>query len=235
MRINPVDTIMYDPAGLVTGGAGYFAPFIKKFLSDSCQIVYLDTIPGATDAALASALQLGYHPQWIISSVGSDPVTVAAPFAKAPFPDPEIGALTFTYLPTSTATNPWNAWMRKVLLADKADFPSFTAATPIDGNMAYGVGWGVAFAGYLKAAGRNFTRASFLKVMNTTTLMTPALQPLRYSQTNHQGLTAGYIVKVASASTATVVDPTVYTTSPTAATTLTKVTKLSMTVPAWLH
>ena len=64
----------------------------------------LDTIPGATDAALGAALQLGYSPQWVISSVGSDPQTVDAPFVGKVPTDPEIGAITFSYLPTTTTS-----------------------------------------------------------------------------------------------------------------------------------
>ena len=65
--------------------------------------------------------------------------------------------------------------------------------------MAYGIGWGVSFVEALKAAGKNFTRASFLKTLTTTTFsQTPALLPLRYSSANHQGLNGGYLDTVTS-------------------------------------
>ena len=235
VNIKPLDTIMYDVAGLVTGGSGYFTPFISKFQADGCKIVVLDTIPGATDAALGNALALGYTPQWVISSVGADPVTVGAPFVGKPFPDPEIGAISFSYLPASTANNKWNGWMHKVMENDHADFPTFNATTPLDGNMAYGIGWGVAFVEALKASGRNFTRASFLKTLTHTTLQTPALVPLAYSATNHQGLLGGYVVKVKSATQTAVLDPTVYTTGPTKASKIVKTKLLSRSIPAWLQ
>ena len=233
--VNPVDSVMYDVASLVVGGAGYFTPFISKFQAEGCKVVYLDTIPGATDAALGNALALGYSPQWVISSVGADPVTVDAAFAGKPFPDPEIGAISFSYLPASTDTSVWNGWMRTVLSNDKADFPNFSSTTPLDGNMAYGIGWGVAFVEALKAAGRNFTRASFLKTLTRTTFQTPALVPLRYSATNHQGLNGGYIVKVKSASATSVLDKTVYTTGSNKASPLVITTKLSTSIPLWLQ
>ncbi len=230
--INPTDVAMYDTAGLVTGGAGYFTPFIQKFQSDGCTVVYLDTIPQATDAALGNAEALSYKPLWAISSVGADPTTVGLAFAGKP--DPEVGAISFSYLPASTAANQWRSWMRKILSADKTDFPNFTATTPLDGNMAYGIGWGVAFVETLKAAGRNFTRASFLHTLMTTTLQTPALVPLKYSPTNHQGLTGGYIVKVSGPTATSVLDPTVFTTGPTKASKLVRAKVLSTRVPAWL-
>ncbi len=230
--INPTDVVMYSPAGLVTGGAGYFTPFIQKFQSDGCTLVYLDTIPQATDAALGNAEALSYKPQWAISSVGADPITVGLAFAGKP--DPEVGAISFSYLPASTAPSQWRSWMRKILMADKTDFPNFTSTTPMDGNMAYGIGWGVAFVETLKAAGRTFTRASFLHTLLTTTLQTPALVPLKYSATNHQGLTGGYIVKVSSPTSTTVLDHTVYTTGPTKGSKLVATKLLSTKVPAWL-
>ena len=233
--INPADSVMYDVAGLVTGGAGYFTPFIQKFQSDGCKVVVLDTIPDATDAALGNALALGYSPQWVISSVGADPVTVDAPFAGKPFPDPEIGAISFDYLPASSDTSVWNGWMRTVMANDKTDFPNFTSSTPLDGNMEYGIGWGVAFVEALKAAGRNFTRASFLHTLTTTSFQTPALVPLRYTATNHQGLNGGYIIKITSASTSGVLDRTVYTTGSTKSSPIVVSSKLSTAIPAWLQ
>ena len=233
--ITPRDTVMYDVAGLIGGGAGYFTPFISKFQADGCKVVYLDTIPQATDAALGNALALGYAPQWVISSVGSDPVTVGGAFAGKPFPDPEIGAISFGFMPASTAVNPWHSWMYKVMENDKTDFPNFTAATPLDGNMEVGLGQGVTFVEALKAAGRNFTRASFLKVLTSTTFQTPALTPLKYSAANHQGLTGGYVVRVKSATQTAVLNPTVFTTGPTKASPIVVTKQLSRTVPSWLQ
>ena len=233
--VNPADTVMYDVGGLVVGGAGYFTPFVAKFQADGCQVVVMDTIPAASDAALGNALALGYAPKWVISSVGSDPVTVDAPFAGKPFPDPEIGAVSFDFLPATTATSAWNPWMRKVLTNDTRDFPGFSAATPLDGNMTYGIGIGVSFVETLRAAGRTFTRASFLKTLTSTTLLTPALVPLRYSQTNHQGLTGGYVVSVKSATQTSVLDKTVYTTGNDKASPIVAATKLSLSIPVWLR
>src|SRR5579872_3860939 len=163
------DTQFYSVAALVTTQVAVMGPYVAKFQSDKCTVVVLDTIPGATDAVLGAALQLGYSPHWVISSVGADPVTVDEPFAGKVPADPEVGAVSFTYLPASTATSPWLGWITKVLGRDKTDFPSFTSSTVLDGNMVYGAAWGVAFVEALKAAGRNFTRASFLHTLTHTT------------------------------------------------------------------
>jgi len=233
--VTPVDTALYSVASLVQQGAAAVAPYVARFQKENCTVVVLDTIPGATDAVFASALPLGYTPHWIISSVGADPVTVDAPFAKYPFPDPEIGAVSFSFLPASTATNAWNGWMRKVLLADKVDFPSFTSTTPITGNMAYGAAWAVSFLEALKATGKDVTRASFLKKLTSTTFsQTPALTALRYTSKNHQGLSGGYLVKVTSASATAAVDGQVYKTDSSTSGPIVKVKAVAPVIPAWL-
>jgi len=73
-----------------------------------------------------------------------------------------------------------------------ADDPEFTSASfangVINGNVAYGAATAVSFVEALKAAGRNFTRASFLKTLDSTNFtQTPSLVPLRYTASNHQG------------------------------------------------
>jgi branched-chain amino acid transport system substrate-binding protein len=221
--------------GLVAGGAGYMTQFVSAEQAAGCQVVFLDTIPGATAATLGNALALHFSPHWVISSVGSDPITVGKE-AKGAFTD--TGATSFAELPASTDTNPWNAWDRKVLLADPSfdtQF-SFTSSSPLDGNMSYGIGWGVSFAEALKAAGKNFTRASFVATLLKTTFQTPALTPLKYSASNHEGLLGGYITTVSSATSTTALgNKVVYVTQSTKSSKVTVTHRLSTTVPTWLH
>ncbi len=226
---------LYSVAALIQSTGASIAPYIARFQTSKCTVVVLDTIPGATDAALGAALQLTYSPKWVISSVGSDPSTVDAPFASAPFPDPEIGAISFSYLPTPTSTSPWIAYMHKVLQKDQTDFPGFTASTVLNGNQEYGVGFGVAFVEALKATGKNLTRAGFLKTLQTLTFsQTPSLVPLRYTGTDHQGLNGGFIDTVTSANTVKALTGTVYTTDSSTTGPVTVAKKLSGGIPAWL-
>jgi ABC-type branched-subunit amino acid transport system substrate-binding protein len=229
------DTSLYSVLALVTTTGASIEPYVAKFQTDKCTVVVLDTIPGATDAALGAALQLSYSPHWVISSVGSDPATVYAALAgKVPF-DPEVGAVSWSYLPTSTSTSAWIPWMRKVLTADKADFPGFSSTTTLDGNMAYGIGWGVLFVEALKAAGKTFTRASFLKTLTHTTFsQTPSLTPVHYTTGNHQGLNGGELDTIVSATQTKALNGTIYTTDSTATGPIVKATKLSTGIPSWL-
>ena len=133
--VTPVNHQMYNVGGLVAEGAVYFKSFITDFATAGCSVVVLDTIPGATDAALADATLGGYAPHWVISNVGSDPVTVGGPLASFPT-DPEIGAVSFSYLPTPSSNSPWIAWMKNVLT--KYD-PLYTSQlhSQLNGNLVW--------------------------------------------------------------------------------------------------
>ena len=234
--VTPADTQLYSVAALVTTQGASFGPYLARFQTEKCTVVVLDTIPGATDAALGAALQLGYSPHWVISSVGSDPVTVFAPLAaKGLSVDPEVGAVSFSFLPVPGSSSAWIPWMRKVLTADKAQFPGFNATTTMDGNMEYGIGWGVAFVEALKAAGKTFTRASFLKTLTSTTFsQTPGLTPLRYTTTNHQGLNGGFLTTVTSSTAVKAITGKIFTTDSTAGGPVVAAKKVSTGIPSWL-
>jgi hypothetical protein len=197
------------------------------------QVVVLDSVPGFTNGILEVAKALGYSPTWIISSVGADPTSVDNPG--------EAGAITLDYFPSvSDNGDPWIPWIRQVLTADKADFPTFNASSILTGNELYGVGYAVAFAETLKAEGRNVTRAGFVKTLESTTLSDPAITPLKYSKSNHQGLTGGVIAKIAAngSSAPVVADLTntnVFTTGNSASSPLIQTNKLTVTpIPSWL-
>ena len=230
-------TDLYSVPALVTSAGASVGPYVAAFQNAKCTVVVLDTIPGATDATLGAALQLSYSPQWIISSVGSDPQTVDAPFVgKVPF-DPEVGAITFSYLPLTTSNSPWIPWIKKVLTADDPEFTSATYANGvINGNVAYGAAVAVSFVEALKAAGRNLTRASFLKTLDSTTFtQTPSLTPLRYTSSNHQGLNGGYLTTVTSNTAEKTLTGTIYTTESSNTSPVVVATKKSSGIPSWLH
>jgi hypothetical protein len=234
--VTPADTQLYSVAALVTTQGASFGPYLARFQTEKCTVVVLDTIPGATDAALGAALQLGYSPHWVISSVGSDPATVFAPLAaKGLSVDPEVGAVSFSFLPVPGSSSAWIPWMRKVLTADKAQFPGFNATTTMDGNMEYGIGWGVAFVEALKAAGKTFTRASFLKTLTSTTFsQTPSLTPLRYTSTDHQGLNGGFLTTVTSSTAVKAITGKIFTTDSTPSGPVVAAKKVSTGIPSWL-
>lgn len=231
--VTPAVTDFYSVDALVATNGASVVPYITSFQSAKCSVVVLYTIPAATDSVLGAALQLGYSPHWVISNVGADPATVFAPLAaKGLTTDPEVGATSFSWLPTTTSGSPWIPLMRKLMTSY---YPGFTSTTTLDANMEYGIGWGIAFVEALKDAGRNLTRASFLKTLTSTTFtQTPSLLPLRYTTGDHQGLNGGELVTVTSATSWSPITGTVYSGNSAASGPVTVTAKSSATIPSWL-
>lgn len=233
--VTPTDEVLYSVDSLVASNGASINPYIQRFATEKCTVVVLDTIPGATDAALGAALELGYTPQWIISSVGSDPQTIDAPFVGKVPTDPETGAISFSYLPTTTTSSAWIPWITKVIEADPTDFPGFTSTSVLNGNIAYGAAYGVTFAEALKDTGKNLTRAGFLKTLTHTVFtQTPSLVPLSYTPHNHQGLNGGYMTTIVSDAAEKPLTGTIYTTDSSTTGPVVVAKKLSSGIPAWL-
>jgi len=201
--VAPSDKFLYNPANALFD-VGDIGPHVATLQSDKVNVVVLDSIPPVTSLILQKAKALGYSPKWIISSVGSNPVAVNNTL--------ENGAVSFDSLPaTNDVANPWNVWLKKVLLADKTDFPSFTSASGINGNQQYGASFAVAFLEVLNAFGHSsFTQAQFVSKLtaSSTVLSTPSIVPLKYSALNHQGLQCGVMSSiVATASSKNITTP----------------------------
>ena len=233
ISIASADNLTYNAADAITGSTSDIESDVGTLAANKVQVVVLDSVPGFTTGILEVAHALGYSPTWIISNVGADPTSVNYVG--------EAGAYTLDYFPAVTDTgDPWIPWIRKVLLADKADFPTFTQNSILTGNELYGVGYGVAFVEALKAEGRNVTRAGFVKSLLSTNFAVPAITPLKYSPTNHQGLTGGVIAKIAANGSkapveALPVNGTVYFTGNSKASPLNSTKTLTISpIPAWL-
>jgi branched-chain amino acid transport system substrate-binding protein len=188
------DQLTYNPFS--TTIATDLAQALIKLKTDSVTVVVLDSIPAITQAILQVAYHIGYSPQWVISSVGSDPFSVKTPL--------EANAVTLDYFPsTADISNQWNIWIKKVIAADKTaqtDFPNyFTGANAglLDGNMQYGAGYAVAFVEALKSLGKHVTRAGLVKALTTGKFATPSLTPLKYTKGQHQGLQGGSMATIA--------------------------------------
>lgn len=233
LNIATTNHLSYNAADAITGSSSDIQADVATLQTNKVQVVVLDSVPGFSAGILTIAKLLGYSPTWVISSVGADPTSVNNVG--------EAGAVTLDYFPDVTNnSNPWIPWLRKVLLADKTDFPTFTSSSVITGNELYGAGFAVAFAETLKAEGKTITRAGFVKELKSITLSTPATAPLKYSSSNHQGLQGGVIATIAANGTlapvkAVLTGTTVFTTGNDKASPIKVSTKLSVTaVPSWM-
>ena len=233
LNIAPANHLSYNAADAITGSSSDIQTDVATLQTNKVQVVVLDSVPGFTAGILTVAKLLGYSPKWIISNVGADPTSVNNVG--------EAGALTLDYFPSVTNnSDPWIPWVRKVLMADRADFPTFAANSVLTGNELYGAGYAVAFAETLKAEGRVVTRAGFVKTLESTTLATPAIIPLKYSKGNHQGLLGGVIATISANGSkapfkAVETNSTIFTTGNTKASPILVSTKLDIQpIPAWL-
>lgn len=190
LTVNPAFKLSYSPADALTGSGADLQTDVGTLAAGHVKVVVLDSTPAFTQGILKTAAAFHYSPKWIISSVGSDPTSVNNVG--------EAGAVTLDYFPaTNNNKDPWVVWLRKVLKADHADWPGFGAKTVMTANALYGAGYAVAFAETLKAEGKNVTRAGFVKTLKSISLATPAITPLRYSASNHQGMLGGVIATIA--------------------------------------
>lgn len=190
LNIAASDHLSYNAADAITGSSNDIQQDIATLKADNVSVVVLDSVPGFTAGILQVAALEGFSPQWVISSVGSDPTSVNSAG--------EAGAVTLTEFPPATSkSDAWIPWLRKVLKADTADFPGFNNSTILTGNEVYGASFAIAFAEALKSEGKNVTRAGFVATLKSTNLATPAIIPLRYTNGNHQGLAGGTIAIIA--------------------------------------
>jgi ABC-type branched-subunit amino acid transport system substrate-binding protein len=146
------------------------------------QVVVLYTVNFGTVSVLKAAAQIGYHPQFVVSSIGSDPPIISGLLGPANA-SLEDGVVTDSYLPSEFDTG--NAWISLF----KQIHDQYDADKPFDGNTVYGMSAGYLFVQALKGAGKNPTRTSLVNALNAkgATYKGPGLVPLGYSKVNHGG------------------------------------------------
>ncbi|MGH9065119.1 MAG: ABC transporter substrate-binding protein [Acidimicrobiales bacterium] len=173
----------YDTTTL-SAGLGNQVAALK---SAGVKVAVLYTIPAATTLTLLAAAEIGYHPQWVVSSVGADPPTLTGllkSISKGKAGGSLLnGMVSNDYLPAeSDYANPWVAAFRTI-------WKKYDTGQPWDGNTEYGMAVGYTMVELLAAAGRNPTRASLMTTLETdgSHFPGPGLVPLSYSSTDHYG------------------------------------------------
>jgi len=161
-------------------------PQIAALQASGAQVVVSYTIPAFTALALLSAAKLGYHPTWVVSNVGSDITTLTGlltTFSKGAVGKQLLGGMvTDAYLPlVGDSSNPWISLFKGI-------HDRIIPGLPWDGNVLYGMVQAYTLAQALKAAGRNPTRSSFVKSLESTKLSGgPGIVPFGFASDNHLG------------------------------------------------
>ena len=194
----------YTPtaAGAMAVGAA-----IAGLQAQGVQVIVSFSVPLFTAVAEASAAGLNYHPQFVVSNVGSDPPTLSAILTGGALgkklPAGLIaGTISDTYLPVLTASsNPWVTLFQSI----KA---TYAPSLPWDGNVEYGMAEAYTFVQALKAAGQNPTRASMVAAVESSRWTDgPGLTPYAYSSSDHNGYTGVQMVTVGADGTLTTLGP----------------------------
>jgi hypothetical protein len=117
------------------------------------------------------------------------------------------GMVTDAYLPlTGDSSNKWISLFKGI-------HDTYISTLPWDGNVLYGMAQAYTLVQAIKAAGRNPTRASFVKALETTKLSGgPGLAPFGFSSSNHLGYLGVQVATIAADGTQSTAGP-VYTTS----------------------
>jgi ABC-type branched-subunit amino acid transport system substrate-binding protein len=178
----------YEPGNTDIG------PQMAKIKASGAQVVAMFTIPAYTALVELAGLKLDYHPQLVVSNVGSDPTTLKGllkAFSKGKAPSALIdGIQSDAYLPPSgDASNDWVALFRKI-------HGQYIPKLPFDGNVEYGMALAYTFVEALQRAGANPTRQSIVDTIESQKLSGPGLVPFRYSKDSHAGYTGAQIAEI---------------------------------------
>jgi len=188
-------------------------PQIAALQASGAQVVAGFSIPAFTALAVLAAAKIGYHPVWVVSNVGTDVYTLTGLLKRfsqgAAGGQLLAGMVSDTYLPLAgDSSNPWISLFKGI--HDK-----YVPNLPWDGNVLYGMAQAYTLVQAMKAAGRNPTRQSFVKAVESTKLTGgPGFVPLGFSSSNHLGFLGVQVTTIAGDGTVTTTGP-VYTSSDT--------------------
>ena len=178
----------YEPGNTDIG------PQMAKIKTSGADVIAMFTIPAYTALVTLADVKLDYHPQLVVSNVGSDPATLTGllkAFSKGKAGAELIdGIVSDTYLPPlSDTSNSWIALFKQI--HDK-----YIPKLPFDGNVAYGLAMAYTFVDALQRAGANPTRQGLIDTLEKGGLKGPGLVPFRYSADSHAGYTGAQLGKL---------------------------------------
>lgn len=164
------------------------APQVQALQSGGCQVVVLATTPSFTAQAISTASKLGFEPQWVSSTAGSDYATVADNLGA--YKGLLEGLISTGYLPiASNTTDPWIQLFQRVN-------DEFGDGGPVDNNVLVGMSIGYVTVQALLRAGEDITVDGLIAAIEQGGFQGPGLVPFGFSSTSHAGYSGGRMSKV---------------------------------------
>jgi ABC-type branched-subunit amino acid transport system substrate-binding protein len=175
-------------------------PQISALQAAGAEVLVCECIPAFTALTVLTSVKIGYKPQIVVSSIGSDPATLTGlveQFAKQGGSSVSGGALLTgiigtRYLPSvRQADDPWTKFFQQI---HDERIPN----EPFTDTMLYGMVQAYTFGQALKAAGRDLTRQKLIDAMSSGELKGPGLTPFAFSAATHSGYTGALVFQIAA-------------------------------------
>ena len=178
-----------------TQGSGLDAQ-MQQLKDNKVDVVVVGAVASAYAAAVASSLKIGYKPQFVVISVGSDATTFQTILGARGISAAQSAGLLTGTISASHAPSPGDADDEFVKAFKKInDEFNKGADKRWDNNILQGMNIGYLTTSALMGAGKNLTRPGIIKYIenNAKKLSSAALAPLGYSAKTHEGYTGFWI------------------------------------------
>jgi ABC-type branched-subunit amino acid transport system substrate-binding protein len=178
-------SIPYTSGEQATPGIG--TRWATTLRDGKADVVVFFGVTSATGALLGGAAGLGFRPQWILGSVGSDPLTLRGLGVPLSLLN---GAQTLAGNPSPNDTS--DEYVKQF---QEINAKYNTAGTNFDDYVLQGMNIGLMTVQALRAAGSRPTRAGLIRAMENkgSTFASVAYSPLGYSRTSNVGHTGYYM------------------------------------------
>jgi branched-chain amino acid transport system substrate-binding protein len=178
-----------------TQGGGLDAQ-MQQLKDNKVDVVVVGAVASAYAAAVASSLKIGYKPQFIVISVGSDATTFQTILGARGIPAAQSAGLLAGTISASHAPSPGEA-DDEYVKAFKAINDEFNQGPDKrwDNNILQGMNIGYLTTSALLGTGKKLTRPKIIKYMEKKAkkLSSAALAPLGYSAKTHEAYTGFWI------------------------------------------
>ena len=171
---------------------------MKQLQDNKVEVVVVGATASAFAAAVGSALKIGYRPQYVVISVGSDATTFQTILALRGTAPAVSAALLAGTISASHAPSPGESDDEFVKAYKKIndEFNKGPSKT-WDNNVMQGINIGYLMTSALLGTGKNLTRPGIIKYIenNGAKLSSAGLAPLGYSAKSHEAYTGFWIGK----------------------------------------